>query len=111
MQLYWYFTWDFWQDLTVIVRLILCGLFYAIGACFVSERYFEFERAIWNLCDIGIENQEDQYYFTHLLNFLSKYLLTVKIGSLVVPKKGCSKFVIVFIAAKLLSYSVKWIYK
>ena len=85
-------------------------LFYAVGACFVSENFIKLEKELWNCGAKYVESEVDSRYYNHLMQFMQKYPLNVKVGSLVITKKGCVKFVIVFIAAKILSYSIHWIH-
>lgn len=97
--------------LSMMVNLIAYGVFYAIGACFVSEMYFALEKEVWKCGDKYMDKECDGRYYMYLIQYMGKYPLTVKIGRLVITKEGCFKFALVFMAVKLLAYSIQWIWE
>ena len=112
----WLATYDYlqnqaWQEFLAIIICIIQGLCYAIGAWFVNEMYIELQGEVWNCEERYSENNSDRMYVYYLLQFMNQHPLIVQMGNLVITKKSCVKFAIVFIVAKFLSYSIKPFYQ
>ena len=94
------------------IIIVAISILYTIPSTFVSELFVEFEHKL--LWKIGKEvrelNDSKQYdVYNHFIHIVSKYPLVLKFGTFEITKRNCIKFVVVFVVARLLSFSMRFI--
>ena len=100
-----------------IIQCCCVILMYLIPAAMLNHDYHSFEKAVWKIGDKcmkmdqnDLENTLQKDYYNYLLGFVQRFPIIVRFGKLMVTKMNILTFIIGFIVARYVSYSVQYFY-
>eukprot|EP01084_Bolivina_argentea_P088312 159460_1 len=96
-----------WIQSIEIVESICVAVMFVISASLIGESFDKYELFLFQY---GRNHPQDvDYHFTYMISYVARYPFRIKIGTVTITKRNAVKFVVIFIGAKLISYSLSYI--
>ena len=104
---------DLWIDIAVtqtLISIVFLFLMFIMPASLLTEEFHDFEQLLWKYSELSMMDENVDQNFTtcyyYFIQFALRHPIKVKIGGFEVSRKNVFRFVIYFIMAKAISYSI-----
>ena len=101
--------WGYFETILLLVADVCIFLLFLVPASLVSASFHGLEDSLWihsKSCMIEQDDKDMTVYYNYFIQYALRHPIQVKVGNFTVSRKSIVRFIMIFAAAKAISYSI-----